>query len=456
MSVTGEVYRVMEHIKRAEKVRPDGLSNLLSSSPPPSPPDKDAAQKGMDELRRQRVQQRGGNAAVTGDRAALQQQPPKEKEKEKPAEPAAKAPEEEEAKKTKVITFEKDKSQGKLYQFSKDTQLAPAPRQSALSQLLKTDTAHADVGPPVTEGTKLVELAIFFPWIKKTPLRVRVAEECSVEQVMQIVIKKYSADRLEPKLKFANSKAYLMRMVDDDGTPDEDFPALDRTRAINKFPFRSFAMCENPKADKSALEVDTDKGILHTVLNTQAKSPTSAATKPQGSKGNFFLKVLLPKDQYHILNVSPDMMIRDLLNLVAKKRKLNPDNFCFQLPTVPGAIAADRTLQSLGTEEIILSPAKTVGGKKIPEELPYTPASPTKIDDTDKDSAAEMAPTDLLMMSEFTASQYKEYEVTKINKHGTHQLRIMGIDREKIYNNMPRQANGLLGTKEAKKTRKID
>ena len=40
-----------------------------------------------------------------------------------------------------------------------------------------------------------------------------------------------------------DSQFYELRMVDDDGTPDDDMPALDRNRDINKFGIDAVALC---------------------------------------------------------------------------------------------------------------------------------------------------------------------------------------------------------------------
>ncbi len=42
------------------------------------------------------------------------------------------------------------------------------------------------------------------------------------------------------------------------------------------------------------------------------------------------------------------------------------------------------------------------------------------------------------LFTEQTASMYVEYRIVKINRHGTRQPRTLGIDREKIYNLLPR------------------
>ena len=40
--------------------------------------------------------------------------------------------------------------------------------------------------------------------------------------------------------------------------------------------------------------------------------------------------------------------------------------------------------------------------------------------------------------NDFTAGQYQEFEVIKINKFNSKQERLLGIDRYHIYNDMPR------------------
>ena len=42
--------------------------------------------------------------------------------------------------------------------------------------------------------------------------------------------------------------------------------------------------------------------------------------------------------------------------------------------------------------------------------------------------------------NELTASRYTEYSVVKVNRHGTRQARILGVDRDKVYNLPPRTA----------------
>ena len=64
-----------------------------------------------------------------------------------------------------------------------------------------------------------------------------------------------------------------------------------------------------------------------------------------------------------------------------------------------------------------------------------------KLEDTESQSASNQRkekPPVTYLFTEQTASMYVEYNVVKVNRHGTRQERILGIDREKIYNLLPR------------------
>lgn len=420
MSVTGEFDRILDVVRR-QRYHHDSVAHQLRHSPPASPPDGDLL--GKEDANLSRLRMRVAASA-----------------------PVANEPEH---KKSKIVMFERpqslDTSKFLKEAIRKDDLLKK--QASALSKLLSEDTTHGSGEVSAADGA-LVTLTMHFPWLKGKTLKVRAAESSTVDKVIQTAMKAYAKEKLEPELK-QNPLMYVLRMVDDDGTPDEDFPALDRTRSINKFQFRAFAFCENPKAAEMAATASpagTPQQSAVAMLNTTANKSTSI-------KGNFFLKVHLPNRQYLILNVSPDMVIRDLLQLVTKKRKLNFNGYCFQLPTVPGAIGMDRTIQSLGTEEVMLSPARIMGSRRVPEDLPSTPASvaATELPEEPASFQEEQQRRDFIVYSEFSASQYKEFLVIKTNKHGVRQERIMGVDRDRIYNMLPKTANGFLGAKAAKR-----
>ena len=61
-------------------------------------------------------------------------------------------------------------------------------------------------------------------------------------------------------------------------------------------------------------------------------------------------------------------------------------------------------------------------------------------------SISRLARQSLLMMmpmDEFAASRYVEYNVVKINRHGSRQQRVIGIDRDKVYNMPPQHCLGM-------------
>eukprot|EP00002_Diphylleia_rotans_P025123 TRINITY_DN4974_c0_g1_i1.p1 TRINITY_DN4974_c0_g1~~TRINITY_DN4974_c0_g1_i1.p1 ORF type:complete len:501 (+),score=105.77 TRINITY_DN4974_c0_g1_i1:70-1572(+) len=422
MSVTTEVYRVLKSVRRTDRHnRHDGVSSMLSYSPPSTPPDSEAMLN--QEEPKLRIRLPPGSAPVDAREVREAQQ------------------------RCKVVQFERTTTADPS-KFAKIEISSSENMDSLLSQLLNKGNEIAfDLDtPPLDPSARVLELSIFVGWNKGKKFSIRVAETSTVSQVIIISMKHYAAHRLQPALQ-QDPMAYVLRMVDDDGTPDDDFPALDRARQINKFQFKAYALCEAPKSAR--MSVNMSESIDRVTYLNNLMTPAATA-----GKGNLFLRVQLPQGDYNIVNVSPDMLIGDLLNLITKKRNLDPAKYCFQHPTIPGAIPADRTIQSLNTENILLCPSRTLHGKKVPDQLPFTPAmSPAMGNEFEipgsviEDDAQLMVP----VFSEFTASQYKEYDVYKTNKHGVRQERIMGIDREKIYNMLPKNANGFLGSKAAKR-----
>jgi len=95
----------------------------------------------------------------------------------------------------------------------------------------------------------------------------------------------------------------------------------------------------------------------------------------------------------------------------------------------------DATLNILDTDEIVL-------GEQINTKLDQK-AEQNMNDDED-------APFENFMISD--ATQYKVYDVIKINKYGHRQERVMGIERDKIYNQIPKRDKGFLPSRTTKKT----
>ncbi|KAI9151206.1 Component of a membrane-bound complex containing the Tor2p kinase [Blastocladiella emersonii ATCC 22665] len=94
----------------------------------------------------------------------------------------------------------------------------------------------------------VVKLHIHVPYAE-TELDISVGKGTTVEQVIGYTLFEYVEQGLAPVIDPPRQELghWAMRIVEDDGTIDEDFPALDRNRPIDRFQFDAFALCETAK-----------------------------------------------------------------------------------------------------------------------------------------------------------------------------------------------------------------
>ena len=91
-------------------------------------------------------------------------------------------------------------------------------------------------------------LKIWLPFSenKKKPMEVVVKRDASVEDVIGYALYQYIDDGRAPE-PLPSLEAYSLRIVEDDGIIDNDFPALERSRKIEKFSFDQFALVEQDR-----------------------------------------------------------------------------------------------------------------------------------------------------------------------------------------------------------------
>ncbi|WVQ75957.1 hypothetical protein IAR50_005593 [Cryptococcus sp. DSM 104548] len=155
--------------------------------------------------------------------------------------------------------------------------LSPAPRPSALTAALNRHVPHLvstalnDSSGPISPiaaapinpfyslyssiaappGAPFESLELYFPHSKNStqPLVGKVRKDATVEEVTGYGLWRYWEEGREPKLEDEeevkwSSVGWGLRIVEDDGEVDEDFPPLDRESKISKFSYGQFAIVE--------------------------------------------------------------------------------------------------------------------------------------------------------------------------------------------------------------------
>ncbi|KNE68565.1 hypothetical protein AMAG_12735 [Allomyces macrogynus ATCC 38327] len=224
------------------------------------------------------------------------------------------------------------------------------------------------------------------------PLDVHVCRSATVEQVIGYVLYLYVARGFEPTLDHPyhnDVHHWALRIVEEDGSVDEDFPALDRSRPMDGFQFDAFALCPTgptpPDVPESAkAETITplptlrrpDPAPTAPVLSSAAAGLTgdaSAAAPPTAPvpttsrpTTKLFIKVHLYStiEVRHTttLNVAPTTPLAQIFDAVCRKRSVNPKDYLLKLPDMQTAITdLNQPFASLGNVTELFLMKKSIG-----------------------------------------------------------------------------------------------
>ncbi|BGO95058.1 hypothetical protein NBRC10512_006477 [Rhodotorula toruloides] len=340
----------------------------------------------------------------------------------------------------------------------------PSGQKSALSLLLSSaSTASSKPYNPFSRlyqscisrspgpDPSTLNLALYFPFSSRPsqPLKIRVKRDVTVEEVIGAGLWAYwEDDGREPKLDGENigvkpgeaeegreTTRWNLRIVEEDGEVDEDFPALDRMRNVSAFSFTEFAIVRatgqqiEDNATKQASIVRRPSRILSTGPTATASGtpsrrhsnvptphgPGTATPVPPDAGGNGIIEpstcaagsalavpvelkveVLLQYEERSEIEVQvpSDMYIADLLDHICKRISPipppHPRDCALVVRLSDGDIVAplDRTVSSLGEHHtLVLVPRSQVGAVGLrrrdarsadPSESIFTSAQPNQ------------------------------------------------------------------------------
>ncbi|SGY77218.1 BQ5605_C005g03581 [Microbotryum silenes-dioicae] len=299
-------------------------------------------------------------------------------------------------------------------QLSSSTTAASAPpARSNLTALLGATSGSGSGSNPfsrlyaalISRASDALKLLLYFPDSDKpsTPLKIGVKQDLTVEEVIGAGLWAYWEEGREPKLEVEEEGEeeetirWNLRIVEEDGEVDDDFPALDRTRAVSKFSFGEFAIVKatgnqvNDNLAKQATitrrpspKMAAPKGPTNMLTLQQGHQvvPMSPLSGPQLSATagvsstlaiGVLLRIRLPaapgqgvESINTTINVPGDMYMNDVLEHVCKKRNLeNAREWAFTVRHRGSEIIVplDRMVESLGdNHELKLVRRTEIGG----------------------------------------------------------------------------------------------
>ncbi|CAH0479681.1 unnamed protein product [Peronospora belbahrii] len=337
----------------------------------------------------------------------------------------------------KIISKEKQEDDG--FCFMKEEVIPISFHESSLLDKALKGPSLTTMGarPPMmgADGGSVLHLTIYLP--TRDEMKIDLYDVSTVDEAIQELLRVHQADTRQPPLYYGHPECYELRLHDSDGIPDEDFPALDRSRKIKNFGDaggHEYCLCERPDACPPTGDAAPDVAAPAAVAK-----PSAATAKAPLPNDKAFLKIFMPRsDDYTVVAIDGTTVGQDLLPTLNKKHRLQ----LFQELYVLKISEADRERLDLASDEIDmhtklrpLNLHEVTLATKIFADAPQisTPA-PSAVEDTANVDSRSRPPPETFMFNDVTAAMFKEWHVIKKNKYGKKQQRMLGIDLNKIYN----------------------
>ncbi|CEG46546.1 Stress-activated map kinase interacting 1 [Plasmopara halstedii] len=332
-----------------------------------------------------------------------------------------------EKKQDSAFTFEKEKVSPISFHES-----------SMLDKALKGSASSAmGARPPMmgADGGSVLHLTIYLP--TRDEMKIDLYDVSTVDEAIQELLRVHQVEARQPALYYGHPECYELRLHDSDGIPDEDFPALDRSRKIKNFGDaggHEYCLCERPDACPPSSDTPAD-----IAAPASTAKPSAASAKATSANDKAFLKIFMPKsDDYTVVAIDGTTVGQDLLPTLNKKHRLQ----LFQELYVLKISEAERERLDLASDEIDmhtklrpLNLHEVTLATKIFADAPQisAPASAAVGETANLDSRSR-PPPETFMFNDVTAAMFKEWHIIKKNKYGKKQQRMLGIDLNKIYN----------------------
>ncbi|KAI0252926.1 stress-activated map kinase interacting protein 1-domain-containing protein [Lactifluus subvellereus] len=284
--------------------------------------------------------------------------------------------------------------------FARQKVVPVRPAKSALSSMMAasnttnpfSDLYSAIAGRGVSPALSMTA-TVFFPFACEPagkPMALSVRKDATVEEVLGFALWSYWEEGWLPRLDEdpntpedkLSAIGWVMKIAEDDGEVDEDFPPPNRESKISKFNFEAYAVLEaNPtqvqqnkileskiqrspsrvgktkKADSSSSTLAPTASIAPStsasVLLPSSTLSTSVFPGSYSSSGpQIFLRIRIQDtaDAAHLyttISVSATMYMQEALEMVCRRRRLQAKEYALLLSDMRILIPLDRTVASL-------------------------------------------------------------------------------------------------------------
>ncbi|KAF3938209.1 hypothetical protein ABW19_dt0203600 [Dactylella cylindrospora] len=228
------------------------------------------------------------------------------------------------------------------------------------------------------EPLKFVEVIV-----KKFVISDGVKQETLVPDTIGYILYRYREEDRQPPLteEQYNINKWSLHIMDEPGEPDEDFPPLDRTRAISAFQLTDLVLVEasaaqfeenerlfpSPKVAKEAKKAVAQAPVTDL---PQVKSEPSTQSKPADAPNivsqsgirtgslqhlKIFCNTPDVHDQTVVIKITSDTYIGEVLDIICKKKHLDSSRHSLRIHGTTTIVPLDRIVQDLqGRSELEL------------------------------------------------------------------------------------------------------
>ena len=342
-------------------------------------------------------------------------------------------------------------------QFTKETICIPPSGISGLSKLLQGSGKLLEANG--------LNLLVYLP--NQQPLSIQVNKSATVEQTIEKVLKLHKESKDKTLILPGSAACYELRLHEEDGLPEEDFPALERTREVKHFGGdgdHEYCLCQI-----EGVELADGGGDDINNSGKQQQKGTSEVQLPSGK----YLKIKLPGNLHSTIkkNDTRYHTLRDLIPYLAKKQSMPnlyyetvqfevSEEDCIKLNMMSTILDLGTRLVDLKVDNVELTTktyADTPTKNDTGDIMGSTRHGRTKLNDDERNDGSSVLgrvaaqdtmqprnalsqrpPETAFRFDALTAAIYQEWKNKKKNKWGRWQTRILGIDIKRMYNKMQR------------------
>lgn len=302
------------------------------------------------------------------------------------------------------------------------------PVSSLLSQQLQEQDGgaqsmlkHYKAAAASTDGA---ELTFYLPSKTKKPITIKVRRDCPVNMALGYTLYLYVESGQEPKLteEEYDANRWNVRLVEDDGMPDEDFPALDRVRSITLYSVDEFALV--PATNE---EFDANS---HTTPNKFARNTKLVPNRSASSAGEVPVSVYLyPYDPLLSQAIFDDVVnskstVQAVFDSVCKTRMLERDMYVLRLGSTKRIISNSEPVSEIAGQALEMTPRRAL---QRDEGVLPSPVSPTKAPFKDAKRRLSQRTTDDDNGLHANVLGYHHYSVWR-----RQQMKILGRQRREL------------------------